>query len=109
MKIGKLRHRITLLVPSGTTSNTVGEEIPSYVEFATVWASIDPVKRRTYSTDEREIEEYGFYDIVIRYLSGLRDDMRIMFKNRIFEIKRIDNIEERNREIHLLCYEKVNP
>lgn len=106
MNISKLRHRITIQTPKGVAYNAVGEEVPVYEDFATVWASVDPITRRNFS-NEGKVDMVTYHQIGIRYLPGLDEDMTILFKGRIFEIKSIVNVEERNKEINLICFEKV--
>ena len=43
----------------------------------------------------------------MRYLSGITTDMRVNFNGRIFEIEAALNINERNKELHLMCSEVV--
>lgn len=107
MRAGELRHRITIRRISGTIENEAGELIPSYADFKTVWAAVEPLRGREY-LEAQKINEELSYLIKIRFIEGITPDMVIKFKGRIFEIQNILNIGERKRELHLMCIEKVN-
>ena len=44
-----------------------------------------------------------YYLFKIRYLDGLDINMRVKFKDRMFEIKRILNIKERSKILHIIA------
>lgn len=106
LKIGDLRHRITFQVPS-TTENEIGEEIPVYNDFKTVWASIEPLSGKEYLEANKESNEIT-HRIRIRYTQGITNDMRIVYKNRVFDIQSIINVNERNKELQIMCIERLN-
>ena len=106
MNPGQLRHRITIQHVSGTTTNTSGEEIPRYVNWKTAWASVEPLKGREY-LEAQKLRAELTYRIKIRYLADLEQSMRVKFKDRIFRIESIINLNEANREIHFMCVEQV--
>ena len=43
----------------------------------------------------------------MRYLSGIVPKMRVKVGSRIFDILSIINVDERNRELQLMCRESV--
>lgn len=106
MNPGQLRHRITIQHVSGTTINTSGEEIPKYVDWKTAWAAVEPLKGREY-LEAQKLRAELTYRIKIRYMAGLEQSMRVKFKDRIFRIESIINLNEANREVHLMCVEQV--
>lgn len=108
MKTGELRHRVTIQKSQGGTLNSLGEETTKYVDYKTVWAAVEPLKgreREYQNTDQFQAEVD--YRIRIRYTPDLKPNMRIVFRGRIFSIQAIINIDERNREIHFHCLERV--
>ena len=105
MKIGKLRHRITIqekvTVPDG-----YGGVTSTWKDVATVWSSVEPLKgRELYAAQQVKAELT--HRIRIRYMSGIKPEMRIAFDNRSFDIEAIIDPEERHESLELLCSEVV--
>ena len=46
--------------------------------------------------------------IVLRFLSVIIPKMRVKFGSRVFDILSIINVNERNRELQLMCRESVD-
>ena len=106
MKIGQLRHRITVQQLS-KARNSMGEEEPGWTNFATRWASIEPISGREYFTAQQVNAEIT-HRVRMRYLKGMENTMRFLYGTRIFQVKVIMNAEERNRELEILCTEKAD-
>lgn len=104
MKIGALRHRITI-EQATDARNAIGEMVPSWATFATVWASIEPLRGRELEAAQQRFAEAS-HEVVIRYLVGLVPKMRVKFGTRLFDIGFVQNIEERNREMRLDVVER---
>jgi len=104
MDFSKLRHRITLQKPSGVTKNTLGEDVPTYGDFATIWANVEPMTGREYQ-EAQKIRAETTYRVTIRYLAGLSTDMRIIYGGRELEIVSILNIGERNVQMQIVASE----
>lgn len=104
MRSGKLRHSI--IIQQATESfNGNSELVSTWSTFATIWASIEPLVGREYYA-ARQVNAETTGKIRIRYLAALTTKMRISFGTRIFDIKGISNIEERNEEM-VLYYSEV--
>lgn len=103
MNIGAMRHRITIqqLVES---SNTFGEVEKTWQDVATLWASIEPLRGREYF-DSQQINAEVTTRIRIRYRPGIKPKMRAVYGERIFDIQSVIDVEERHKEIHLMCKE----
>lgn len=102
---GKLRHRITIQQRS-TTQDVYGEPTDTWTTFATVWASVEPIIGREFFASE-QVQAEVTTKIRIRNLDGILPKMRVSFGSKIYDIKAIMNIEERNREILLMCEEVI--
>lgn len=88
------------------TRNDFGEEIISYEDFGTIWASIEPFKgEEKWGSDQREARIT--HRIRHLYIAGLSPIMEITFGSRTFEIEAIRNIDERNFEMEVLAIERV--
>jgi len=99
----KLRHRV-IMQQNQPTINAFGEETEHWVDIATVWASVEPLKGREFFAAQKENSETTVR-ITIRYRSGISPDMRIKFDGKIYEINAIIDVEERHIELQLMCKE----
>lgn len=105
MDIGKLKHRITFQDLSNSR-NEYGELIEDWLDVKTVWAEIKPVSGKQFFA-AKQINSEISHNIYIRYRSDLNSSMRIKFKERIFEILYIMNLNESNTIMQIYCKELV--
>jgi SPP1 family predicted phage head-tail adaptor len=105
VKIGKLRHRITIELVT-ETQDIDGSVIESWSAYATSQASIEPISGREYFAAQSTQADVT-HRIRIRYLSGITPKMRVNYSSRIFDILSVININERNRELQLMCRESI--
>lgn len=105
MNPGELRHRITILDPSGTTENEVGEEMPTLVEVATVWAKVIPIRGKEYLEAQKLRPELQ-YRVTIRHRKDIHPAMIIQFEDKKLEIESVIDIASRKEYIELNCVEK---
>lgn len=103
--IGEMRHRITIQILSAS-KDSFQQEIKGWTNFETVWAKIEPLSGREFFEAQQMNAEIT-HRITMRYMKGLNPKMRIMYGERIFDIKTILNIEEKNIELQILCKELV--
>lgn len=101
MNIGHLRHRITIQQYS-TTSDGQGGFTRSWTTFATRWASIEPIKGLDQFRDDQK-RSRQMYKIMLRYLSGLNEKMRISYDGATYFIISIENQELRDRDMVLIA------
>ena len=106
MQAGKLRHRIKILKAVDQRGATFGEAKLAYETVAIVRAAVIPLAGKEF-WGAAQTEAGISHRIEIRYLPGITPKHRIEFNGRIFEIVSVLNLEERNREIHLMCWEKI--
>ncbi len=105
-RAGKLRHQIT--IQQQTTDQDVhGQTIETWTTFATVRASVEPLRGKEYFSVE---QEYAQVDtrIRIRYSAGILPKMRVLFGSKLYDIKSVINVEERNFHMELMCEELVS-
>lgn len=103
MKIGDLRHRISLQSPTRTADN-MGGYSTVWTSEATIWAAIWPVSGKEIM-QARQNKMNVTHRIRIRYRSDIKSSWRIKFKLRYFDIDVIINPDERNKMLELLCTE----
>jgi SPP1 family predicted phage head-tail adaptor len=105
MRAGQLRQRVT--IQSKTASrDSFGEEDITWVDLATVWAAVEPLRGREF-LDGKMITAEVTTRIRIRHRSGLTPEMRVVFGSITYDVLSIIHIEEREREIHLMCQEII--
>ena len=102
MDFSKLRHRVTFQKPSGKTTNSMGEDVPIYEDFATVWAAVEPLTGREY-TEAQKIRADTTYRVTTRYIADVTPDMRIDHGNKTLNIASVLNIDERNVELQIVA------
>ncbi len=108
--VGSRRRVVTLQQPVYASGST-GGDITSWTTVSDgIWAAIVPLSGREFFATAQSLESKEIsHRIGIRYRSGLRPDMRIVYGTRYFDIKSVINIDERNEELELICIERVNP
>lgn len=106
MESGKLRHRITLQQPQ-VTSNTIGEEYPTWADVATVWAAVEPATGSWYYAGQ-QAESKVDGRVRIRYRSDVLSTWRIKFGDRYLSIVSILNPQERNKELTIMYLELLD-
>lgn len=104
MNIGRMRHRVTLQIPS-KSENAFNEWIESWSDWVTVWASIEPnAGKRYFEAQQANSEVQGL--VRIRYRDGVLPTMRVKYGDRYFEIIAVVHPQERRREL-LLYYKEA--
>lgn len=106
MRAGRLRHRITLQIPS-RGQNALGEWVDSWNDWVTIWGSIEPnTGKRYFEAMQASSEVQG--TIVIRYRNGVLPTMRVTYGGRVFKIISIVQPKENMKELHLLYKEALD-
>lgn len=105
MEAGSLRHKIKIQYPVETENPTTGEQETTWKDYATVWAEILPAVGREYWSSKQVVSEVTG-KIKIRYLSGINTKMRVVYGLKIYDIKAVINVEEKNIEIVMMVSER---
>ena len=103
MRAGNLRQRVTIKSKSAT-QDAYGDEVITWVSWATVWAAVEPLQGREFMA-AKQITAEVTTRIRIRYRRGILPEWRVTFGSINYDILSIIHIEEREREIHLMCQE----
>ena len=85
MRSGKLKHRITIQERSKSQDATTGEEIKTWINFATPWASIEPLSVKDLIAAQGVKSEMTAR-MKIRYMDGITPDMRILYRDKLYNI-----------------------
>jgi len=106
MRAGKLRNTIAI-EQVAETQDADGSVIESWSTFASAQASIEPISGREYFAAQTTQADVT-HRISLRYLAGVMPKMRVKYGSRIFDILSVININERNRELQLMCRESID-
>lgn len=106
MRIGKLRHKgiIESLVK---TADAAGGPLESWTKFSDVWCDIKPLNgKEKYVSSEKHAT--ATHQVIMRYKSGIKPEMRLVSRGRIFEIKASLNVNEEDYMTQLIVEEDAN-
>ena len=103
INIGLLRERVT--IQRATESrNALGETVLNWTTFAERWAQVEGVSARESLTAGQSQIEVS-HRVRLRYVDGMTQNMRIMWRGRKLEITSL--LEHNNRSEHeALCQEQ---
>ncbi|WP_440060574.1 phage head closure protein [Pseudomonas syringae] len=86
MRAGDLRHRVTLQKQVTAQDQQTGAMLPAtWVDFATVWASVEALSARDLIAAQG-VQSEVVARIVIRYRPGVDATMRALHRGRIYNI-----------------------
>lgn len=105
MDIGRLKHRITFQELS-QNKNEYGELVEEWLDIKTVWAEIKPVSGNQFFA-AKQINSEISHNVYIRYRTDLKPSMRIKFKERVFEVLYLMNVNEDNQLMQIYCKELI--
>lgn len=104
MYFPRLIHTIALEQRPGTT-DSYGEQTLSWSAFMSgIPAKVSPLSGREVLASGAIASEIT-HRVVMRYVAGVTDEMRVNFNGRYFAIKAILDEEERNQKLTLMCAE----
>jgi SPP1 family predicted phage head-tail adaptor len=83
---GKLRHRVVIESREESQDEDTGALTVGWVEFATVWASVEPMSAREF-IQSAAVQSDVNTRIVIRYLAGVDATMRVIHRGDIYNIR----------------------
>lgn len=107
MQSGKLRHKVTLQeLGARVDDGTGGGSIPFADVYTDVWASIEPLAGGELLLIE-QWETKRPHRVRTRYYAGVRPSWRVVYGDRVFDIKSIADKEERHIELEMMCEELI--
>ena len=86
MQAGKLRHQIEIQRIEQTQDSDSGEQVGTWVRFASTWASIEPLSAREFIAASATQSKVAAR-LVIRYRAGIVPTMRVLHNGKIFSIE----------------------
>ena len=106
MRAGTLRHWVVVEKPTAGAANAYGETADTWTQFARVRAAIIPQNSREFQQTQQVRGEMTHL-LEIRKLTGITNQMRVVFENRNLNIDGVIEVDERGREMRLACVEEV--
>lgn len=106
MEAGSLRHQITIQQKS-TSRDAIGGVIDVWTTFVTVRAAVEPIRGREYFAAQQVHAEVS-HRIRMRYRAGITPRMQVTLGSRTFQIETVINVQEQDRELHLMVVEVVS-
>lgn len=105
--VGPMRHQLALQTESQVADGGGGYAL-TWTTAATVWGSVKPVGGREH-TQTAQLADVVTHRIIIRYRSDITPTgkYRILWGTRAFNVKRVVNIDERNKYFELSAEEGV--
>lgn len=107
MRAGKLRHLVTVQTELEDQSSMTGAVTKAWATVASVYASVEPLIGRELQRAMAERAELT-YTIRTRYLAGITTRHRLLYDGKTFNIRSVVDVEERHRELVLMCTEGLN-
>lgn len=105
---GAMRHEIQIQQQT-SAKDSFGQPQPTWSTVLTVMAAIATLSQR--EVYALQLAAQVTHRITVRWPGtsiGIAGGMRILFGGRVFLIQTPDNVQERNRVLHLMCLE-INP
>ena len=111
MQAGRLRHSVTIQQRTATI-DAVGDVSDSWTTLITARAEIRPLSARELFAAQATQSEVT-HQVTVRYRSELAAPKtaatyRVLFGSRVFNIHGAMNIDERNREVRMMCSEGLS-
>lgn len=105
MQAGKLRNRVTVQVAT-TTTNSYGQSVESWADVGTFWAYVRPLGGNE-AVVAKQVQENATTAITLRWQGSTTLTIlhRILFNGRVLGITQVNDVDERNRQLELLCQE----
>ena len=104
LDLGKMRERVTVQQAT-ERRNSLGETTLEWATFAERWASVEGVTARE-ALGAGQLEVSITHRVRLRYIGGLTQQMRLLWRGRTLEI--VSLLEHNNRSEHeLICQENL--
>lgn len=97
---GDFRHRINIQKPV-ETEDDLGQKDITWEDVKLVWAMIKTVQGREYLAAAANHSE-NTVRFVIRYSKGIDSSMRIVYKDKVYEIDSVINDDEMNKTLTII-------
>ena len=104
IKLGALRHRVTIVKFNGTQDASGGTSLADYTLVTGTWAEIESLGGDDAVVAGAEMSQV-VHLVKIRWMAGINASQQVLFNGRKFQIKAVVNSDERNKKLVLKCIE----
>lgn len=94
---------LTLVEGENTPRYTSGKTADNLADYR-IWAKVAPTSGREYEEAQKLRAELT-YKVKIRYSDAVRSDFKIMYKNKVFDIESVIDLNGEGRELEIICSE----
>ena len=101
MEAGKLFQEVTIQQRNDSV-NSIGESVASWATYAATYAEVVNLSGAEL-IQAQQVNSFVNSRVRVRVDSGIRADMRILFKSRHYNIIFVNEVDERDEEMILLC------
>lgn len=101
LNTGDFRHRINIQEPIGTEDDLGQTEI-TWQDKKKVWAMVKTTQGREYFAAAATQSE-NTVRFIIRYITGIDSTMRIIYKDKVYEIESIINDDELDKTLTIMA------
>ena len=101
LRAGKLQQEITIQ-QRGETRDKIGASVPSWTTYATTYCEINNLSGAEL-VQAAQVNSFINSSITIRPDTGVRASMRILYKSRQYNIEFVNDVDERDDTMILLC------
>ncbi|HFR4183360.1 TPA: phage head closure protein [Bacillus cereus] len=84
-----------------------GNPLEPWQDIVKVWAAVNPLRGREF-WQAASVNAENTIRVEIRYRKGITNNMRILYGERILEITNVIDVEEKHKEMHLMCKEVLD-
>jgi SPP1 family predicted phage head-tail adaptor len=99
----RLKNRIQILQPV-VIKDRLGGNVTTWPAFAEPWAEIGASSGgRVKQTEKGGDDSIPALPIRVRYLAGVNDRMRVVYRGEVYRIDHVDNERQGNRTMLLTC------
>ncbi|EOO28619.1 hypothetical protein IIU_05737 [Bacillus cereus VD133] len=108
MTLAKKNKRITFQKKvEGYHTDEEGNPIEKWEDVVTVWAAVKPLRGREF-WQAASVNAENTIRVEIRYRKGITNNMRILYGNRLLDMNSVIDVEEKHRDMHLMCKEVLD-
>lgn len=110
IRIGRLRHRVELQrkTPQLDSLGRQSRAADNWTTTDKVWAEVLELSGKQAELAKQQAADAS-YSVTIRYRAGLDTTMRLLFRDRVLEIKAVLDSAGDQRQLVLLCGEERKP
>jgi len=106
VNVGRARHRITVTCSTPASGTSGQADFIGGTDTTIVrWGEVKSIKGMLDDQGMQQTEGRRFFQIKMRYDSGITYGCRLTYKGREMAIERIDDVREVNHELVIYAYE----